>query len=215
MKPTGLIAESGELSLGLKKILKRAGFYTFFELSRKTRLGLKTKVKGLTVRHLVSLTQALKARGLSFYPDDSIYLDIFINQRKLFNLWRDGIYTYKQLDEVSLEKFQFYMGGPQSRFFRDRTGLAARWLVEHHHELKKTKARQFSPYLTERTTDLLCQAGVSSLGELVTKSDPELAQMLQPDFRASKRATPMTRARVTEIKYALFKAGINRPCKPL
>jgi hypothetical protein len=162
MKPTDLITECDGLSLELKKILKKAGFSTFFDLSRKTRLGLKNQVKGLTVRHLVSLTQTLKVRGLKFYPDDSIYLDIFINQRKLFNLWRDGIYTYKQLDEVSTEDFQFYMGGPQSRFFRDRTGLAARWLVEHHHEMKQTKIRRFSPHLTERTADLLCKAALAS-----------------------------------------------------
>lgn len=216
MKPTGLITESNELSLGLKKLLKKAGYHTFFEISRKTRLGLKQRVKGLTVRHLATLTEALKVRGLSFYPDDSIYLDTFINQRKLFNLWRDGIYTYKQLDEVTFEEFQFYMGGPQSHFFRNNKGASA-WLKEHGMHISENRDRtlRFSPYLCDKTSKLLNEAGVISLMELIDKSDYEIALKLQPDFGTKGRISPLTRARLAEIKYVFFKMNIERPCKPL
>lgn len=214
MDSTDLIHESGEFSLELTKILTKAGIIKFSDLKTYTRFGLKTEVPKLKVRHLVDLVHALNSRGLQFQPDDSIWLDIFINQRKLFNLWEDGIFTYEQLDAVSTEEFQFYMGGPSSRFFRNRTGLAARWLSDHNMSRIQDK-KKISPWLSERTSSLLWQAKVDNLKELVNKSDYELALMLQPDFKARKRALPMTVLRITEIKYALMKEGVDRPFTPL
>ena len=214
MDSTDSIPESGEFSLELIKILTKAGLTRFAQLTKYPRLDLRTKVPKLKVRHLSNLEWALQSRGLDFLPDDSIRLDNFINQRKLFNLWRDGIDTYQQLDTVSTEQFQFYMGGPNSRFFRDRTGLAARWLVDHNMSRAQDK-KEISPHLTERTNSLLCRAKVDSLKELVNKSDYELALMLQPSFRESRDALPLTRARLIEIKYALMKEGVDRPFKPL
>lgn len=214
MDSTDLIHESGELSLELTKILTKAGITKFSDLKTYTRLGLKTEVPKLKVRHLVDLVHALNSRGLQFQPDDSIWLDIFINQRKLFNLWEDGIFTYEQLDAVSTEEFQFYMGGPSSRFFRNRTGLATRWLSDHNMSRIQDK-KKISPWLSERTSSLLWQAKVDNLKELVNKSDYELALMLQPDFKARKKALPVTMARIAEIKYALLKEEIDRPFRPL
>lgn len=214
MNPTDSILESGEFSLGLIKILTKAGLTSFMQLTKYTRSGLRAKVPKLKVQHIVNLNQALYNRNLKFQPDDSIWFDDFINERKLFNLWRDGIITYEQLDAVSTEEFQFYMGGPSSRFFRGRAELAARWLADHNMSRAQDK-KEISPFLTERTNSLLHRAKVDNLKELVNKSDYELVLMLQPNFKESRRILPMTRARMTEIKYALMKEGIDRPFTPL
>jgi hypothetical protein len=212
MKPTDLIHESDELSLELKKILTKAGFKTFFDISRKTRLGLRNKVPKLKVRHLANLEQALINRRLNFYPDDSIWLDELIDQRKLYNLWKKGIDTYIQLDNLPFTEFEALIGGPQSRFFRNKKARRE-WLLKN----KLVKIKRFElPHLTSETSDLLYKGGVRSLQETVQKTDYELARILQPGFGTTKASLkPLTRARLIELKYALMKEGIDRPFKPL
>ncbi len=125
MDLTDDIAKCLELSQELKKILKKAKFFTFWELSRRTITTLRKKAPKLKVRHLANLESALRNRDLDFYPDDSIRLDEFINQRKLFNLWQKGVYTYRQLNSLQYNEFEATFGGPKSRFFTDKAEARA------------------------------------------------------------------------------------------
>ncbi|OGG70113.1 hypothetical protein A3I99_04215 [Candidatus Kaiserbacteria bacterium RIFCSPLOWO2_02_FULL_45_11b] len=206
------IHESGELSLEFTKILTQAGITKFKALAKYTRFGLRTKIPKLKVRHLANLEWSLKIRGLDFVPDFSIRLDDFINQRKLFNLWKQGVYTYQELDRLPFEKFVEAMGGPQSRFFRNKSA-AKQWVEKNKLSNKK---RLGLPHLTQTTAELLYKGGIGSLNQLAKKPDLELAKILQPGFGTTKTALKLlTRARLVEIKYALYKDGIDRPCMPL
>lgn len=208
MEPTDLIADNAGLSQQLKSILAKAKFVTFFDISRRTIGTLRKKVPGFTVRHLANLEHELKLRGLDFYPDQSIRLDEFINQRKLFLLWKKGVTTYPELDRLSYEEFESALGGQFSRFFRKKN-LSRAWMAKH--KLTEKELVRFT-YLTPKTAKLLYQGGLSSLEETVKKSDYELSFILQGN---EKKAEPLTRARLVEIRYALWKAGIERPCMPL
>ncbi|MCA9357290.1 hypothetical protein H6784_02135 [Candidatus Nomurabacteria bacterium] len=213
MKKTELFTSTGhdELSLELKRLLTKAGLKSFSQLSEFTRLGLLELIPELKVRHLVNLELALEIRDLFFQPDNSIQLDLFINQRKLFELWKKGVYTYEQLDKLPFAEFAVAMGGPHSRFFRRRVD-AESWAKEHGIAKKLFEIL----YLTSRTAWLLYAGGITSLEETVIKSDFELAQILQPSFGLNGiKLLPLTRKRLLEIKFALLKAGIHRPCMPL
>jgi hypothetical protein len=208
-----LLIENSQFGAAFKKALKRAGFITFGQISNKTQLEFIEQVPGLKVRHLRDLILA----NITFKSGTPcIWFDDFINERKLFNLWQDEIYTYEQLDSVSYEQFQFYMGGPQSRFFRKKKEASA-WLQEHKMRMAKEKKliRNFGTYVNGRISQLLTEAGITKLAELLTKSDYEIAKILQPDFPQTKLLSPLTRERITKIKYALLKEGIDRPCMPL
>ena len=208
MKLTKDIKECPELSQELKKILHQAGITHFTALRKYTRLDLRTEIPKLKVRHLSNLEWALNIRGLNFVADDSILFDDFINQRKLFDLWEQGVDTYSKLDSLPFEKFKVAMGGPQSRFFRNKTA-AKKWMELHGLSEKK---RYELPHLTPTTAELLYRGGLSTLKQAAKKTDFELVRILQNN---TKPPGPLTRARLTEIRYALWKEGIDRPCKPL
>jgi hypothetical protein len=211
MNKADSIHESGELSLELTKILTKAQITQFSTLAKYTRLGLRTKIPSLKVRHLADLEWALKARDLDFILDNSIRLDNFINQRKLFNLWEQGVYSYPELDQLSFEEFVSAMGGPQSRFFRNKSD-AKKWLEKHGLSEKREKKQYDLPHLTTITAELLYDGNLCTLKEVAKKSDFELARILQ---RNTKPASLLTRARLIEIRYALWKEGIDRSCTPL
>lgn len=204
MNSTDAIHESGELSLELTKILNQAGITHFTDLRKYTRLDLRSKIPKLKVRHLSNLQWALNIRGLNFVADDSILLDDFINQRKLFDLWEQGVDTYSKLDSLPFEKFKVAMGGPQSRFFRNKTA-AKKWMELHGLSEKK---RHELPHLTKKTAELLYNANLTTLKEVNKKTDFELLRILKGNM---KSAGPLTRARLIEVRYALWKAGIARP----
>lgn len=211
---TDSIADSGrseQISLELKKLLANSGLTSFIQLAGLNRHELLRQVPKLKVRHLANLEFALKIRDLYFAPDNSIELDEFINQRKLFELWKKGVYTYEQLDKLPFAEFAVAMGGPHSRFFRRRAD-AESWAKEHAIAKKLFEI----PYLTPRTSWLLYTGGIACLEETVRLSDFELAQKLQPSFGPDgTRLLPLTRKRLLEIKFFLLKAGIHRPCMPL
>jgi hypothetical protein len=131
MKQTTPLSSIGGLSQVLTKILNRAGIKNLEDIAELTRLKLKQRVPRLAVRHMVDLGHILQNHELDFAPDDSIRLDVFINQRKLFWLWQLKVYTYKQLEELDHETFVEVMGGPQSAFFRKKK-LRDKWLKENN-----------------------------------------------------------------------------------
>lgn len=208
MKLTSHIKECAELSNELKKILAAGGISTFADLAVLTRQNLITLIPKLKVRHLANLEQELERRKLKFGKDDSIKLDQFINQAKLCALWKEGVTTYAELDTLSYEEFVEALGGPQSRFFRNKAE-AKKWMEKNG---LKEKERHHLPHLSAQTAELLYKGNLSSLKEVAKKSDFELVRILQHN---NKRAAPLTRARLVEIRYALYKEGIDRPCKPL
>ncbi len=212
MSKTDLIHECDGLSLELKKILAKAGILTFTDLSKYTCLSLRTLVPKLKVRHLANLKHALNVHKKSLVSDGSIELDRFIDQRKLFNLWNKGVDTYRLLDELPFLEFVEAMGGPHARFFKDKRA-ARRWLERNELTIQK---RFELPHLPMPTSELLYNGGVLRLEDTVALSDHALAKILQPTFgRTQAKLTPLTRVRLIEIKYALWKEGIDRPCKPL
>jgi len=205
---TSQIKECEELSGQLRKILSRAGIGTFTKLASLSRQGLIERVPKLKVRHLSDLEHQLQQRKLTFVPDNSIRFDQFINQAKLYALWEQGVTTYKQLDALTHQEFVAAVGGPESGFFR-RKAAARDWMKEHQLSLKRG---YHLPHLTPGTAELLYKGGLTNLREVAQKSDYELSLIIQGN---TKRARPLTRARLIEIKYAFFKVGINRSCKPL
>lgn len=212
MSKPDLIHECDGLSSELKKILAKAGIFTFTDLSKYTCLSLRTVVPTLKVRHLANLKHALRAQKKKFVPDGSIELDRFIDQRKLFNLWSKGIDTYRLLDKLPFLEFVEAMGGPHARFFKDKRA-ARRWLERNELTIQK---RFELPHLTPETSALLYNGGVFCLEDTVALDDHALAKILQPTFHRTKaKLTPLTRVRLMEVKYALWKEGITRPCKPL
>jgi hypothetical protein len=212
MSNTDLIHISDGLSSELKKILVNAGIPTFTDLSKLTRIELRTKAPKLKVRHLANLEYELLSRNKNFVPDDSIVLDNFINQRKLYELWKKGVDTYPKLEQLSREEFVQAMGGPKSGFFRKK--VAAK-LWKEKHDLTEKKRFDF-PQLTEQTAKLLYKGGLTNLKGAASKSDFELAQILQPSFGKTRTTvSPLTRARLIEIKYAFLKSGIKRHFRPL
>lgn len=200
MEPEKLITESW-LSQELKKLLKRAGFVTMREIETYTRLGFKERVKGLKVRQLRSLIE----NDVVFKkPDNSIWLDDFINERKLFNLWRDDIFTYEQLGKVSYLDFIFYLGGPQSRFARNKK-KSGEWMKEHDIVIEEQSAHL--QHISNETASLLFKAGISNLENLVDITDIRLHGILRAGSEAQ------THRRVIEVKYALIKAGLSQTHK--
>lgn len=212
MSNTELIHTSGELSSELKTILTKAGITTFTDLSKLTVIGLRTQVPKLKVRHLADLEYELLRYNMSFVPDDSIRLDNFINQRKLYELWEKGVDTYQKLEQLNYEEFVQAVGGHQSNFFRKKA-VAKQWMEKHN--LTEKSGFDF-PQLTEQTAKLLYKGGLTNLKEVADKTDFQLAQILQPSFGKSKKTlSPLTRARLIEIKYAFLKSGIERDFRPL
>ncbi len=208
MTLTYQIATCVRLSGELRKILSQADIETFIELASLSRQALIRRVPKLKVRHLSNLEHELKRHGFTFVPDNSIKLDQFINQAKLCVLWRQGITTYEQLNALTDQEFVKVIGGPQSSFFRRKT-MACDWMKKHQLSPKK---RYRLPHLTQRTAELLHKGGITTLEEAADKSDYELSLVLQGN---TKPAQPSTRARLREIKYAFFKAGLDHSCKPL
>ncbi len=208
MSKTDPIHECVGLSQELKKILAKAGINTFADIAVLTKEDLRGFVPKLKVRHLANLEHELERRKLKFVRDNSIKLDMFINQAKLSALWKQGITTYEQLDSLSHEEFVEAIGGPQSRFFRKKAAAHA-WMQEHKLTAKK---RYELPHLTAETAEILYKARLTTLKEVNKKSDFELLRILKGNM---KSAGPFTRARLIEVRYALWKEGIDRPCKPL
>ncbi len=212
MSNTDLVHICDGLSSELRKILVKAGISTFTDLSGLTRAELRTRVSKLKVRHLADLEHELLIRNEGFVSDDSIVLDNFINQRKLYELWKKGVDTYQKLEQLNYEEFVQAIGGPKSGFFRKKAAAKA-WREKHN--LTEKKSFDF-PLLTEQTAKLLYKGGLRDLKEVAGKSDFELAQILQPSFGKTKTTiSPLTKARMTEIKYAFFKQGIERHFRPL
>ncbi len=152
---------------------------------------------------------------MEFCLDDSILLDHFVNQRKLFILWQDGIDTYQKLDSVSFEKFQVYMGGLNSSFFRKQKN-AVYWLTAHW--MNRAIIESLNPYMSKETSCKLYRAGIWSLADLVKKSDYDLACIFQQNLikkETLEGVSSITKARIREIKYVFFMTGTKHFCMPL
>jgi hypothetical protein len=212
MKQSTPLTSVTDLSQVLIKILHQQDIDYLEQIANQTRLELKLKVPRLAVRHMIDLTTTLNLHNLDFKPDNSLRPDQFINQRKIFGLWQMGIYTYKQLEGLEFETFTEVVGGPQSRFFRQKKSREE-WLTQHQLNLKQKPIKL--PHLTEATNKILYTAGIKNLKQLSKLGEVDLVPILQPGWRSVEKIKPLTRARLTEIRYALYKEGLNYPFRPL